>query len=105
MKKAKPVRKVNKAFKVRKVQRATRLPTLILPKRSSLHLKDLKVILVRKAFKVKRVKQVRLALTDKVLTLPLRLAATRTHRPIFTLTLPQCRGLRRRLRRFKGVES
>ena len=38
-------------------------------------------------------------------TLPLKLVVTRAHRPIFTLILPLCRGLRRRLRRFKEVES
>ena len=38
-------------------------------------------------------------------TPPLKLVVTRAHRLIFTLTLPQCRGLRRRLRRFKEVES
>lgn len=38
-------------------------------------------------------------------TPPLKLVVTRAHRPISTLTLPQCRGLRRRLRRFNEVES
>ena len=45
------------------------------------------------------------ALPARAPTPPLKLVVTRAHRPIFTLTLPQCRGLRRRLRRFKEVES
>lgn len=45
------------------------------------------------------------ALPGRAPTPPLKLAVTRAHRSIFTLTLPQCRGLRRRLRRFKEVES
>ena len=38
-------------------------------------------------------------------TPPLKLAVTRKKRQKFTLNLPKYRGLRRRLRRFKEVES
>lgn len=51
-----------------------------------------------------RVKQVRLALTDKVLTLPLRLADTRTPRPISTPIWRPLRDWHPRCRLFKEVD-
>ena len=77
-------------------------------------LKDLKAIKAildckdRKAKKAQRETQVlpeRLALTVKVLTPLLRLAAIRTPKPISTQTLPQCRDLRRRLRLYKETDT
>lgn len=79
-----------------------------------------KVTQVHRGLKVKKVTQVHKARREiqgqretqalperpaRAPMLPLKLVVTRAHRPIFTLTLPQCRGLRRRLRRFKEVES
>lgn len=43
------------------------------------------------------------ALPDKARTLPRRPEATPTHRKISTQTLPLCRGLPLRWRRFKGA--
>ena len=45
------------------------------------------------------------ALRGKVLTLPLRPAATLIPKRISTLTLPLCRGLRRRLRLYKEADT
>ena len=61
---------------------------------------------VRKAQKVtpeQLAQLVQLEPLGRALTLPHRLAATRTPKPIFTLTLPQCRGFPLRWRRFKGA--
>ena len=51
-----------------------------------------------------RVKRALLALTDKVLTLPHRLADTRTPRPISTQIWRPLRACPPRLRLFKGVD-
>ena len=68
--------------------------------------RDLKAtpeMLVRKGQRETRVLPERLALTVKVLTPLLKLVVTRTHRRIFTQTLPPCRDLRRHLRLYQEV--
>ena len=74
-------------------------------------LKAIKAILDckdRKAKKAQRETLVlpeRMALTAKVLTQLLRLAATRTLKPIFMQTLLQCRDLHRHLRLYKETDT
>ena len=77
------VQKVTRATKVIRAIRATR------------------VTRVRKESRGLREILARLALTDKVHTPPLKLADTRTPKPISPPTLRQCRGWRPRLRRCK----
>ena len=80
-----------------------RKATLVLKAR-----RESEALQVLTAHKVLLVQKVILVIPDRPArahTLPHRLAVTRAHRQISTQTLPQCRGLRRRLRRFKEVES
>lgn len=62
----------------------------------------------RRAFRAKPAHRGQRAIPDRLVRAPmlqLRLADTRTRKPIFTLTLPPFKGLRRRLRRFKEVNA
>ena len=89
-------------------QRAPPVKKVILVLKDLKDLKAIKAIQVRRAMQGQRETQVlpeRLALTVKVLTPLLRLAATRTLKLISTQTLPLCRGLRRHLRLYKETDT
>ena len=92
-------------------QRVTPVKKVILVLKDLKDLKAIKAILdckdrkAKKAQRETRVLPERLALTVKVLTPLLRLAVTRTPKPISTQTLPRCRDSRRHLRLYKETDT
>lgn len=66
------------------------------------------VLTAQQAYKALLVQKEILVIPDRPArapTPPLKLVATRTPKPISTQILPQCRGLRRRLRLYKEVDT